>query len=85
MNIAGTEEVCIHPEDAEKEGINSGQNVRIGTKETAINIKAVVTDKVNKGEVLILNSFENNPVNRLLNHKNLATFERIIDSFEVLE
>ena len=74
MNIAGKEEVWIHPDDAAKEGIKAGQNVRIGTEDTAINIKAVVTDKVNNGEILIVNSFDKNPVNRLLKHDRPATY-----------
>jgi predicted molibdopterin-dependent oxidoreductase YjgC len=74
MNIVGKQEAWIHPDDAEREGIESGQNVRIGNRETAINTRATVTDKVNKGEILIVNSFENNPVNRLMNRGRKVTF-----------
>ena len=74
MNLAGKQEAWMHPEDARKEKVESGQVVRIGNKETAINIKVKVTDKVNKGELLILNSFEDNPVNRLLKRNEKATF-----------
>ncbi|UCE64910.1 MAG: NADH-quinone oxidoreductase subunit NuoG [Candidatus Zixiibacteriota bacterium] len=74
MNLAGKQKAWMHPEDARKEEIESGQVVRIGNKETAINIKIKVTDKINKGELLILNSFEDNPINRLLKRNEKATF-----------
>ena len=74
MNLTGKQEAWIHPEDAAGEEIESGQMVRIGNEETGINIAVEVTDKVNKGEILIVNSFEENPVNRLLNRDEKATF-----------
>jgi NADH-quinone oxidoreductase subunit G len=74
MNLAGKQLAWMHPEDAAKEGIESGQKVRIGNRETAINVEAVVTDKVNQGEILVVNSFSDNPVNRLLNRDNNLTF-----------
>ena len=66
MRIAGRQEVWMHPEDAAGEGIANNQVVRIGTKETALNLHVKVTDKVNAGEILVVNSFAENPVNRVL-------------------
>ncbi|UCC78454.1 MAG: NADH-quinone oxidoreductase subunit NuoG [Candidatus Zixiibacteriota bacterium] len=74
MNIAGKQEAWMHPDDAAKEGVEAGQAVRIGNKETGINIKVKITNEVNKGEILILNSFEDNPVNRLLKRDEKVTF-----------
>ncbi len=56
----------MHPDDTKKEGISDNQLVRIGTEKTALNLHAKVTDKVNAGEILVVNSFAENPVNRLM-------------------
>jgi NADH-quinone oxidoreductase subunit G len=74
MNIAGKQEAWLHPEDAAGEEIESGQVVRIGNEKTGINIAVQVTDKVNRGEILIVNSFDDNPVNRLLKRDEKVTF-----------
>jgi anaerobic selenocysteine-containing dehydrogenase len=65
MRIAGNQEVWIHPDDAKRERISDTQVVRIGTKETALNLRVTVTDRVNAGEILVVNSFAENPFNRL--------------------
>lgn len=74
MNINNKQEACMHPDDAAEEKIDDGDVVRIGTAETGINLPVRITDKINKGELLIVNSFENNPVNRLLSRVGDATF-----------
>jgi len=74
MNINGKQEAWMHPEDARKEGIEEGQVVRIGNQETGINLAVRITDEINKGEILIVNSFEKNPVNRLMKRDHKATF-----------
>jgi predicted molibdopterin-dependent oxidoreductase YjgC len=74
MNINGKQEAWMHPEDVQKEGVEAGQVVRIGNAETGINIAVKVTEDVNKGEILIVNSFEKNPVNRLMNRDEKTTF-----------
>jgi predicted molibdopterin-dependent oxidoreductase YjgC len=74
MNINGKQVAWMNPGDAQKEGIEAGQVVRIGNTETGINIAVKVTKDVNKGEILIVNSFEKNPVNRLMNRDEKTTF-----------
>ena len=64
----------MNPEDARKEGIENGQVVRIGNEETGINLAVRITDEINKGEILVINSFEKNPVNRLMNRGHKAAF-----------
>jgi NADH-quinone oxidoreductase subunit G len=66
MRIAGNQYVLMHPDDAEKEKITAGQTVRIGNEDTAVNLQAEISDKVNSGEILIINSFAENSVNRLM-------------------
>jgi formate dehydrogenase major subunit len=66
MRIAGNQYVVMHPDDAEEEKIADGQTVRIGNKDTAVNLQAKISDKVNSGEILIINSFAENSVNRLM-------------------
>jgi NADH-quinone oxidoreductase subunit G len=74
MNINGKQEAWMHPEDVQKEGIEAGQVVRIGNAETGINLAVKVTDDVNEGEILIVNSFEKNPVNRVMKRDEKTTF-----------
>jgi len=65
MRIAGEQLAYLHPSDAATLEITDGNFVRIGTEETAINVKVRISEKVNKGEVLVENSFAENRVNRL--------------------
>ncbi len=74
MNIDGRQIARIHPKDAEKESLEDGQVVRIGNDETAINVAIEITVHVNEGEILILNSFDDNPVNRLMKLGEKTTF-----------
>ncbi len=74
MNIDGNQAAWIHPGDAGAMELESGQVVRIGNEETAINIPVKITNKVSKGEILIVNSIEENPVNRLLKLDEKTTF-----------
>ncbi|MEE8417038.1 MAG: molybdopterin-dependent oxidoreductase, partial [candidate division Zixibacteria bacterium] len=74
MKIAGKQEVRMHPDDAKREGISDNQVVRIGTEKTALNLHVKVTDKVNAGEILVVNSFAENPVNRLMKKGKPITY-----------
>lgn len=74
MNIDGKQVAQMHPKDAEKESLEDGQVVRIGNDETAINVAIEITSQVNMGEILIVNSFEENPVNRLMKLGEKTTF-----------
>jgi NADH-quinone oxidoreductase subunit G len=74
MRIAGNQEVWMHPDDAAREGISENQVVRIGTEKTALNLHVKVTDRVNQGEILIINSFAENPVNRLIRKDQSITY-----------
>jgi NADH-quinone oxidoreductase subunit G len=74
MNISGRQIAWMNSDDARSGGFSEGQVVRIGTEDTGINIPLHISDRINKGEILIVNSFENNPVNRLLRRDGKATF-----------
>ncbi len=74
MRIAGKQEVWVHPDDANREGISDNQVVRIGTEKTALNLHARVTERVNQGEILVINSFAENPVNRLIKRDKSITY-----------
>ena len=74
INIDGRQVARMHPDDAKSENITEGQVVRIGTADTGLNIPVEITPAVNKGEILILNSFENNPVNRLFGRDGGAVY-----------
>jgi NADH-quinone oxidoreductase subunit G len=74
MRIAGNQGVYMHPEDAVTLNIGDGNHVRIGTEDTALNLPVVISDRVNKGELLIENSFPENPVNRLLRRGEPITY-----------
>ncbi len=74
MKIAGKQEVRMHPEDAKREGISENQVVRIGMEKTALNLHVMVTDNVNAGEILAVNSFAENPVNRLMKKGKPVTY-----------
>ena len=74
MRIAGKQEVWMHPGDADREGISNNQVVRIGTEKTALNLHVRVTERVNEGEILVINSFAENPVNRLMTKDKSITY-----------
>ncbi len=74
MRIAGHQTVLMHPMDAAKEGISEGNTVRVGTDTTAIAIPVTISESVNRGEVLIINSFSKNAVNRLTKKDRPVTF-----------
>ncbi len=74
MRISGKQIAWMHPDDAAREEISDGQVLRIGTAETALNLPVIITTGVNKGEILIVNSFSANPVNRLLKKGRPTTF-----------
>ncbi len=74
MRIAGKQEVWVHPDDANREGISDNHVVRIGTEKTALNLHVRVTDRVNAGEILVVNSLAENPVNRLIKKDKSITY-----------
>lgn len=57
----------INPDDAEKLGIQSGQQVSVASRRGSISIKAQVTDKVSKGTVFIPFHFAESAANMLTN------------------
>ena len=71
--ISGSQQVWINPHDAESEGIEDGQVVRVGNSRSALNLRARLTGGVNRGEILIVNSFSDNPVNRLMDRTKPVT------------
>ncbi len=73
MRISGVQAVMIHPDDAASDGIADDQMVLISSGDTTLNLPAKLTRHVNRGEVLIINSFAENPVNSLMKKDNLIT------------
>ncbi len=57
----------IHPVDAEKLGIQEGEEVRVSSRRGTIEIKASIMDRVNKGVVFIPFHFVESAANRLTN------------------
>ena len=64
----------IHPEDAARDGIAENQVVTVSNGDESISVPARITTHVNRGEVLIINSFSNQPVNKLLSREDSITF-----------
>ena len=74
MRISGQEAILIHPEDAARDGIAENQVVTVSNGDESISVPARITTHVNRGEVLIINSFSNQPVNKLLSREDSITF-----------
>jgi anaerobic selenocysteine-containing dehydrogenase len=74
MGISGKQVICIHPKDAMKEGIVNGQLARIGSEAGTLSVTVRATSCVNKGELLLINSFSDSPANRLMTKGRPATF-----------
>jgi NADH-quinone oxidoreductase subunit G len=74
MRIAGYQYAFINPLDAADEGLANDQMVRIEADIAAINMPIKISDHVNRGEILIINTFSNNPVNRLMRKDKLSTY-----------
>ncbi len=55
----------IHPKDAEREGIKTGDTVRVCSPEECIELKAVIDERVKPGVVCTTFHFEESPVNIL--------------------
>jgi predicted molibdopterin-dependent oxidoreductase YjgC len=73
MRIAGQQIILMNPDDAARENISEGEIIKIGAEAVTIEATANITEKVNRGELLLLNSFSANPVNRLMNKDKPAT------------
>ncbi len=69
----GLEEVCppapfeIHPEDAAREGIEEGDQVRLSTRRGTVTARAVVTERSPRGTVFMPFHFREAPANALTN------------------
>ncbi len=74
MRISGDQYAIVHPLDAAKEGCDEGQVVRIASDGFALNIPINISEHVNQGEILIINSFSKNPVNKLMKKDMPVTF-----------
>jgi NADH-quinone oxidoreductase subunit G len=74
MRISNQQAVLLHPEDAARDGISENQNVKISNNGSSITLPARTTEHVNRGEVLIINSFSQEPVNKILKKDEKVTF-----------
>jgi predicted molibdopterin-dependent oxidoreductase YjgC len=74
MRIAGQQIALINPLDAAENGLEEKQVVRIGTDGITISLPIQISDLVNRGEILIINSFSKNPVNKLMKKDRSVTF-----------
>lgn len=59
-------EVEIHPEDARRYGLSSGDMGRITTKHGVIEVKVFVTDKTPEGAIFYPFHFVEAPANKLI-------------------
>jgi NADH-quinone oxidoreductase subunit G len=73
MRISGQQTILINQEDAAKLGIAENQNVEIYNDRGTINLPAKVTHHVNRGELLVINSFSHNSANKLMNQNKPVT------------
>jgi predicted molibdopterin-dependent oxidoreductase YjgC len=73
MRISGKQVVLIHPDDAVREKITDDQLIEIRNDCGLITVPARITSHVNPGEILIVNSFTDNPVNKLMKHDRPIT------------
>jgi NADH-quinone oxidoreductase subunit G len=74
MRISGEQIALVNPLDAAEIGLSDNQTARIENDNTAINIPIRVSDQVNQGEILVINSFSKNPVNRLMKKDRRITY-----------
>jgi NADH-quinone oxidoreductase subunit G len=74
MRIAGQQTVLMHPDDAAREGISDNQEAVISNNGSSITLPMRSTAHVNRGEILIINSFSVNPVNKIMSRGEAATF-----------
>jgi NADH-quinone oxidoreductase subunit G len=74
MRISGRQGIMIHPDDASRDTIAENQVVRVSNGDGSISIPARITTHVNRGEALIINSFSQEPVNRLMKKEEPTTF-----------
>lgn len=65
MEIMGKECVEIHPEDATRLGVSSGQRVNVVSSRGSLAVEAEVTSRVKPGEVFMSFHFPETPVNVL--------------------
>jgi NADH-quinone oxidoreductase subunit G len=74
MRISGQQSILIHPEDAARDGIAENQAVVVSNNGESISLPARLTIHVNRGEALIVNSFSQEPVNKLMMKDDLVNF-----------
>jgi len=74
MRISGKQSILMHPEDARREGLIDDQIVSISNNNGSLNLPLKTTTHINKSEILIVNSFSQNPINRLMSRDSLTTF-----------
>jgi NADH-quinone oxidoreductase subunit G len=74
MRISGSPMVLMNPHDASKEGVSDGETIHVGAQSITLEFIVKVTADVNRGELLLLNSFASNPVNKLMDRNTLTTF-----------
>ncbi len=74
MRISGKQYAMIHPADALAEELSDGQKAKIASETGAITIPLRISEVVNRGEILIINSFAGNPVNALMKKDKPVTF-----------
>jgi predicted molibdopterin-dependent oxidoreductase YjgC len=77
MRISGNQIVVMNTADAGREGLSDGQMVRIENSAGAINACVKVGASVNQGELLVINSFSQNPVNCLMKRDKMVNFVRV--------
>ena len=74
MRISGLQIVLLNPDDANNEGISNGEAIQIGAQSLTLGVTVKISDTVNRGEILLQNSFAGNPVNKLMDRNSLTTF-----------
>ena len=74
MRLDGRQFAFLHPLDAAELGLPDDLIARIGNENTSINIPIKISKRVNRGEILVVNSFCNNPVNRIMKKDRPVTY-----------
>ena len=74
MRISGQQIVLMNPDDASKEGISDGETIQVGAQSLTLNVTVKVSVAVNRGVILLQNSFAGNPVNKLMDRNSLTAF-----------
>jgi NADH-quinone oxidoreductase subunit G len=80
MRISGQQGIMIHPEDASRDGIMDNAAVTVANGEDSITVQARITEHVNRGEALLINSFSHEPVNKLMKKDDPITIVTVRSS-----